>query len=131
VTQPPILTADGPAYTDGASFEALVPYPRRAPHRYSALPGAWRLGVEVAGGDARFPWRASLAADSLARTYNRANLYVPARPGEARHALVIFVPNGAVTPVTAVTLRVALLEADAPRSTVDVSVDSKEAQGAK
>jgi D-alanyl-D-alanine carboxypeptidase len=83
-TQTPVTREEGPTYEDGASFEALVPYPGTRPHRYAELPGAWRIGVEpLPASSTPWPWRASLAKAELAVTWNRANVVLPATPGDA------------------------------------------------
>jgi D-alanyl-D-alanine carboxypeptidase len=102
-TQPPVAGDDGPAYGDGASFEALVPYPGTRPHRYADLPGAWRVAVEpLPSPHARWPWRASLAKPSLAATWNRANLVLPALAGDSVVRVRVTLPKG--TSKLAVTL---------------------------
>ncbi len=118
ITQPPIMRAEGiAAYTAAQTFEALVPYKRTKPHRYDDLPGAWRLAVEPATeGATRWPWRASLARESLARIYNRANLILPAASGEAWIRVVVTPPAGASQ------LRVTLLRDGVEHGTRDVSV---------
>src|SRR5258708_5834270 len=74
---------------------AVAPYPDTPPHRYADLPGAWRLAVEPnAGIEMRWPWRASLAGADLAATWNRANLLLPSKPGEAKVRLRAAVPPG-------------------------------------
>jgi D-alanyl-D-alanine carboxypeptidase len=116
-TQPPVVTQDGPAFEEHASFEALVPYPGTKPHRYPDLPGAWRVGVEPADAQgAHWPWRASLAKPSLAVTWNRANLVLPAQPGDATTRLRIAVPKDATA------LRVTLLRDGDEHGTREVPV---------
>ena len=121
LTQPPVLGARGPAYVAGATFESLVPYPRTLPHRFDELPGAWRVAIEPTsreGADAPWPWRASLAKDSLARAYNRANLYLPAQPGEHWLRVTITPPSGTTR------VRITLLRDGAEHDTreIDLSV---------
>jgi len=103
LTQPPIVSAGAPPYADGTTFEAYVPSRKTAAHRYDDLPRAWRLAVEPAGdaGASRWPWRSSLAHTALGRTYNRANLVLPAARGEAWFSMTIA--------TEAKTLRVTLL----------------------
>jgi D-alanyl-D-alanine carboxypeptidase len=92
-TQTPVLAEDGPAYGRGATFVALAPYPDSKPHRYDDLAGAWRVAVEsVPPGTLRWPWRASLAKSKLAATWNRANVVLPAEPGEAAVRLRVELP---------------------------------------
>jgi hypothetical protein len=48
------------------------------------LPGAWRLAVEVVPTPGtRWPWRASLASSELESPWNRANVVLPAKAGDA------------------------------------------------
>ena len=118
ITQPPIMRAEGTAaYTAGQTFEALVPYKKTKPHRYDDLPGAWRIGVEPAvDGAPRWPWRASLARESLGRTYNRANLILPAAGGEAWFRVVVVAPTGASS------VRVTLLRDGVEHGTREVAI---------
>jgi len=93
-TQPPVTGTDGPVYEGGATFEKLVPYPGTRARAYAELPGAWRVAVEVPGAPGpRWPWRASLADASLAVTWNRANLVLPAKAGDAVVRLRIALPT--------------------------------------
>ncbi|HEX8715259.1 MAG TPA: hypothetical protein VF706_06780, partial [Solirubrobacteraceae bacterium] len=79
----------------GATFESLVPYPETQAHRYVDLPGAWRLAVEPEPAAAvRWPWRASLAKADLVVTWNRANLVLPAKPGDVRVRIRVVLPAG-------------------------------------
>ncbi|MDP9000774.1 MAG: M15 family metallopeptidase, partial [Myxococcota bacterium] len=95
-TQTPIMTADGPTYHEGDTFEALAPYPDSKPHHYGNLPGAWRVAVEPSPpGPMRWPWRASLAKPELAATWNRANVLLPAKAGDAIVQIRIYLPRGA------------------------------------
>jgi D-alanyl-D-alanine carboxypeptidase len=95
-TQTPVLAEDGPAYVGGATFISLAPYPDSKPHRYDDLSGAWRVAVErVPPGTMRWPWRASLAESKLAATWNRANVVLPAEPGEGAVHLRIELPADA------------------------------------
>jgi D-alanyl-D-alanine carboxypeptidase len=83
-TQTPVTREEGPTYEDGATFDALVPYPGTKPHRYAELPGAWRVAIEpLPASSTPWPWRASLAKPELATTWNRANVVLPATPGDA------------------------------------------------
>ncbi len=104
-TQTPVMTDEGPTYLDGATFAALVPYPDTKPHRYEDLLGAWRVAIESEPqGPVRWPWRASLAKAELAATWNRANVMLPARAGDATVRVRL------VPPKTARSLRVTLLK---------------------
>jgi hypothetical protein len=94
-TQPPILTAKGPAYAEGATFASFVASAGAAARQFPDLPGAWRIAIEVEGAATRWPWRASLAMDRTAKTYNRANLYLPAQPGSATHEIAVSLPASA------------------------------------
>jgi D-alanyl-D-alanine carboxypeptidase len=95
LTQPPVTTAKHAIYTDGADVSKLVPYPGTAPHRYDALPSAWRIGVRAVGAPA-FAFQASLASPKLAPIYNRANVFLPATPGTHAHSIVVPKIDGAV-----------------------------------
>ena len=116
-TQPPVLGDDGPAYDDGASFESLVPYPGTKPHRYRDLKGAWRVAIEpMPQGGTPWPWRASLAKASLAATWNRANLVLPAQAGEGE------VHVRAAAPRDIEKLRVTLLRDGQEHGTREIAV---------
>jgi hypothetical protein len=118
-TQTPVLGDDGPAYPEGASYEALVPYPGTRPHRYADLPGAWRIAVEPLPSHVRrWPWRASLAKASLAATWNRANLVLPAVPGEGVVRLRVALPKGTTK------LAVTLLREGAEHGTRQLALDA-------
>jgi D-alanyl-D-alanine carboxypeptidase len=117
ITQPPVLDAEGPRYGAGATFAALVPYGRGA-HRYDDLPGAWRVAV-AADGAPGWPFRASLAKPRLARVMNRANLYLPAQPGEATVTLFVALPDGATR------VMVSLLRDGEAHDTRTVDVEAK------
>ncbi|HEY4016252.1 MAG TPA: M15 family metallopeptidase [Polyangiaceae bacterium] len=91
-TQTPITTADGPTYQDPAGFGALVAYPGGQPHAYVDLPGAWRIAVQPSPARGpRWPWRASLARSDLGATWNRANVVLPAKAGDAHVRLRVVV----------------------------------------
>jgi hypothetical protein len=95
-TQTPVTTEDGPTYVDGATFARLAPFAGSKPHRYDDLRGAWRVAVEtVPPGAVRWPWRASLAKAKLAATWNRANVVLPAEPGDATVHLRVALPADA------------------------------------
>lgn len=116
-TQTPVVTQDGPAYERGARFDALVPYPGTKPHAYPDLPGAWRVAVEpAADAGPRWPWRASLAKPSLAATWNRASIVLPAQPGDATVRLRIAAPAGTAA------LRVTLLRDGREHGTRELAV---------
>jgi hypothetical protein len=102
LTQPPIFEGDS-GYPEGATFESFVPYPNTRPRAFADLPGAYRLGVEPMSAEpttepsqpARWPWRVSLAKGALAKTYNRANLLLPAaRPVGVRALRIALLRGG-------------------------------------
>jgi D-alanyl-D-alanine carboxypeptidase len=94
-TQPPVTGPEGPAYRGGNTFGALAPYPGAQPHSYDDLPGAWRIAVEpVPAGPVRWPWRASMAKPELAATWNRANVVLPAKAGDASVRIRVEIPEG-------------------------------------
>jgi D-alanyl-D-alanine carboxypeptidase len=116
-TQTPVTTEEGPTYEDEATYAALVPYPDTKPHRYDDLPGAWRIAIEPdPHGEKRWPWRASLAKPDLAKTWNRANVVLPAKAGDAT-VRVRVVPRGATQ-----RLRVTLLRDGAEHETREIPV---------
>ncbi len=82
-TQPPIVSPDGAGYTSGATYEKLSPYPKTAPRAYPPLAGAWTVALEPVPNETgvAWPWRAGLSSASVGRTYNRANVLLPATPG--------------------------------------------------
>jgi LAS superfamily LD-carboxypeptidase LdcB len=91
-TQTPITNADGPTY-DANTFEAVVPYADARPHGYGDLPGAWRVAVEpIPTEPIRWPWRGSLAKPELATVWNRANVLLPANPGEISVRIRVVIP---------------------------------------
>jgi D-alanyl-D-alanine carboxypeptidase len=94
-TQPPLFGADAPGYAERATYLAVEPNAGVAPRGYPDLAGAWRVAVapDPATGTA-WPWRASLAAPELAATWNRANLVLPAKPGEVHVRMRVVPPAG-------------------------------------
>jgi D-alanyl-D-alanine carboxypeptidase len=93
-TQTPVLDQAGPAYSEGSTFLSLVPHADAEPHQYKDLPGAWRLAAEpVPAGSTSWPWRASLASPEVASTWNRANVILPARSGDATVRIRIALPG--------------------------------------
>ncbi len=96
LTQPPVTTDQEPTYVAASTFASLSPYPETKPRRYEDLPGAWRVAVEPSGvggkSELRWPWRASLAKAALEATWNRANVLLPARAGDAVVQLRIELP---------------------------------------
>jgi hypothetical protein len=112
-----VTREEGPTYEAGASFEALVPYPGTRPHRYAELPGAWRVAVEpLTASTPRWPWRTSLAKADLAATWNRANVVLPATPGDAAIRVRIVAPAGLAK------LRVTLLRDGEEHGTREVTI---------
>jgi len=105
LTQTPVTREEAPTYAPDATFESLVPYAGTQPHRYDDLPGAWRIAIEPvpASPTSAWPWRASLARSELAGTWNRANLLLPAKAGDATVRVRIALPR-AVTDHLRVTL---------------------------
>lgn len=83
ITQPPIVGLDAAAYTTGATFEALAPYPKTAPRAYPALASAWVVAATPIPNDTgvTWPYRAAIAANVHGQIYNRANVLLPARGG--------------------------------------------------
>jgi zinc D-Ala-D-Ala carboxypeptidase len=117
LTQPPVTTPQEPTYDAAATFMALAPYAGTQPHHYDDLPGAWRIAIEPSLAAAtRWPWRASLARADLEATWNRANLLLPARAGDAVVQVRIALPAN----VHAV--RVTLLHDGAEHETREVAV---------
>jgi hypothetical protein len=118
-TQTPVTTEEGPTYSEEATYGALVPYPDTKPRRFDDLPGAWRIAIEPEPpGEKRWPWRASLAKPELAKTWNRANLVLPAKAGDAAVRVHVVPRDGTQK------LRVTLLRDGAEHETREVSLDS-------
>ena len=116
-TQTPVTTEAEPTYGGDASVAALVPYAGTAAHRYDDLPQAWRVAIEpVPPLPARWPWRASLARPELEATWNRANLLLPARPGDSTVRVRVVLPEGATG------VRVALWRSGVEIGTREVSL---------
>jgi hypothetical protein len=117
LTQPPVTTDLEPTYVAASTFASLAPYPDTKPHHYDDLPGAWRIAVEPSSaGDPRWPWRASLARAALEATWNRANVLLPAKAGDAVVQLRI------VLPADVHALRVTLLRDGIEHETREVPV---------
>jgi D-alanyl-D-alanine carboxypeptidase len=115
-TQTPILDPAGPGYSEGSTFLSFVPRADAKPHKYKDLPGAWRLAVEpVPAGATSWPWRASLASPQASPTWNRANVVLPARAGDATVKLRISLRG-------AQTVRVALVRDGVAHEARDVAV---------
>ena len=111
-TQPPIFGDDGAGYAEASTYLAVAANADAAPRPYPDLPGVWRLGIAVdPPSGTSWPWRASLASAELASTWNRANVVLPAKPGEI-HVRVRVVP-----PPGAHALSIALLRDGAPHET--------------
>lgn len=82
-TQPPIVGPDGAGYAAGSTFEKLAPYPEVPARAFAPLMGAWVVGVEPIPNDTgvAYPWRAGISATLVGQTYDRANVLLPAKPG--------------------------------------------------
>jgi hypothetical protein len=82
-TQPPIVGPEGAGYALGSTFEKLAPYPGVADRAFAPLAHAWSVGVEPVPNDTgiSYPWRAGLSTPLVGQTYDRANVLLPARPG--------------------------------------------------
>lgn len=104
-TQPPIVGPDGAGYAPGSTFEKLAPYPEVPPRAFPPLTGAWVVGVEPVPNDTgvAFPWRAGISTTVVGQTYDRANVLLPARPGNVTLKVPI--------PESASRVRVVLMEA--------------------
>lgn len=111
-TQPPIVGPSGASYAEaGATFSSLAPYPETAPRAFPPLPGAWVVAIEPVPNATKtsWPWRAALTSDVHAQIYNRADVVLPAKPGEV--TLRIPVPRDTQA------VKVVLLEGGATRGT--------------
>ncbi len=109
-TQSPIVGPSAASYAaEGATYTSLAPYPDTAPRAFPPLPGAWVVAVEPVPNptNATWPWRAALTSDVHAQIYDRANVVLPAKPGEV--TLRIPVPRETQA------VRVVLLEGGAAR----------------
>jgi D-alanyl-D-alanine carboxypeptidase len=94
-TQPPLFGADVHGYAGAATYLDVAANAGVVPRAYPDLPGAWRVAIAAdPPGRAPWPWRASLAAPELAATWNRANLVLPAKPGEIRVRVRVAPPPG-------------------------------------
>lgn len=93
VTQTPVIGHQATGYSAGSTFEKLAPYPETEPRAFPPLPGAWVVAVEPIPNDTgtRWPFRAALAASTHGIIYNRANLLLPTRAGNA--TLHIMIPG--------------------------------------
>jgi D-alanyl-D-alanine carboxypeptidase len=117
LTQPPVTTDQEPTYLAASTFASLCPYADTKPHHYDDLPGAWRVAVEPSqAGEPRWPWRASLAKPALEATWNRANVLLPGKAGDAVVQLRI------VLPAEVHALRVTLLRDGIEHDTREVPV---------
>ncbi len=95
-TQPPLFDANSSGYDANSTYLAVAPVDGSAARAYRDLPGAWRVAVAADPPTATpWPWRASLAAPELAPIWNRANVVLPAKPGESRVRVRVVVPEGA------------------------------------
>jgi zinc D-Ala-D-Ala carboxypeptidase len=93
-TQPPVVGPDGAGYATGSTFEKLSPYPEVPARAFSPIAGAWVVGIEPVPNDAGvpWPWRAAISATIVGQTYDRANVLLPARPGNV--TLKVPIPEG-------------------------------------
>ena len=109
ITQPPITGRDAAAYTPGATFEKLAPYPETDPRAFPPLPGAWVVAVEPVPNDTgtAWPFRASLSAVANGALYNKANVVLPAHPG----AMTLRIP----IPATYAKAKVVLMKGGSPQ----------------
>ena len=82
-TQPPVVGPDGAGYVTGSSFERLSPYPESPARAFPPISGAWVVAIEPVPneGGVAWPWRAAISATIVGQTYDRANVLLPARPG--------------------------------------------------
>ena len=82
-TQPPVVGPDGAGYATGSTFEKLSPYPETPARAFPPIAGAWVVAIEPIPNDGgtAWPWRAAISASIVGQTYNRANVLLPARPG--------------------------------------------------
>jgi D-alanyl-D-alanine carboxypeptidase len=94
ITQPPIVGIDAAGYTTGATYEKLSPYPETEARAYPPLANAWVVAVEPVPNDTSvaWPYRAAISAATHGQIYNRANVLLPTRGGQAR--LRIPIPGG-------------------------------------
>ncbi len=102
LTQPP-GTPDAVRWIEGATFLQVAPVGLAA-HAYPPLPGAWRLGVSADQGKT-WPYRVALATRSPAALYNKANVVLPAEPGDLTLRVLVEGPPSA-------SLRAALVRGD-------------------
>jgi D-alanyl-D-alanine carboxypeptidase len=102
-TQTPITGRLGALYGDGGTFTSVSPYPATLARGYPTIGAALRIGVEAKDGKdkVRFPWRVALSDPELAAVHNRANLLLPARPGEKTYD--VEVPTKGALRVTVLT----------------------------
>lgn len=93
-TQPPIVGIDAAGYSTGQTFEKLSPYPETEPRAFAPIAGAWVVAVEPVPNDTgvAWPYRAAIAAAVHGQTYNRANVLLPTRGGQA--SLKVPIPTG-------------------------------------
>jgi zinc D-Ala-D-Ala carboxypeptidase len=108
LTQPPIAGIDAAGYTTGATFEKLSPYPETEPRAYPPLANAWVVAVEPVPNDTgvAWPYRAAIVAAVHGQIYNRANVLLPTRGGQATVRVPI--------PSSVGKAKVVLLKAGAP-----------------
>jgi zinc D-Ala-D-Ala carboxypeptidase len=112
ITQTPVLT-EAFVLSEHERWDSLPFYRKTIEHRFEDLPGAWRIGVEPSGEPPSWPWRVSLARSTVGKVYNRANLYLPAAPGES-------VVKLSIRHDRATALRVTLLKDGAEHGTREV-----------
>lgn len=94
LTQPPIVGTGAASYTEGATSQALSPYPETRPRAFEPLPDAWVVGIEPVPNETgvAWPYRAALTTTVHGRIYNRANVLLPARAG--RYRIKVPIPSG-------------------------------------
>ena len=93
-TQPPVVGPDGAGYVTGSTFEKLSPYPETQARAFPPIAGAWVVAIEPVPNDVgvAWPWRAAISAAIVGQTYDRANVLLPAHPGNA--TLKVPIPEG-------------------------------------
>lgn len=92
LTHSPVFAGHTLAYSAGSSIDSFAPFPEKPKRAFTDLPGTCMLAAGPRMHDDSpqvYPWRGALTRTAEAEVYTRANIALPAAPGESRILLPI------------------------------------------